>query len=125
MSALKKSRKEILMSVEFDIEFALSNLDHDTDIYAAVVDQYFISTPPMCNEMRTAAKSGDWETFRRHAHSIKSSSRTIGGMALGDLAEQIELDESTDLHHALEQVDMIEKCIHQLQVDANSAVAKL
>ena len=40
--------------------------------------------------MRTAAATGDVETFRRNAHSLKSNAYTFGATELGGLARELE-----------------------------------
>ena len=78
------------MAELLDYATAMEYLDNDAEIYSAVGQAYIESTPGLLDEMRLAITSGDWVTYQRHAHSIKSSSRTVGGMRLGDVAERIE-----------------------------------
>jgi HPt (histidine-containing phosphotransfer) domain-containing protein len=45
----------------------------------------------MLDELRLAYASGDADTFRRAAHSLKSNGNTFGALTLGRLAKNLEL----------------------------------
>ena len=52
-------------------------------------------------DLRTALEAGDTRLLRAHAHALKGSSRTIGAIALGEMACELErLGGSSDLASA-------------------------
>jgi len=73
-----------------DLKEAMAAIGDDPEIYEAVLESYREDSPNLFAAMETAAAEGDWTAFSRHAHSLKSSSRTIGGFALGLQAEEVE-----------------------------------
>jgi CheY-like chemotaxis protein len=59
------------------------------------------STRETLEDMRTALEAGDARLLRAHAHVLKGSSRTIGAIALGEMAFELErLGSSSDLASA-------------------------
>ena len=61
------------------------------DFVKELVDTFLEEAPAMLEELRTAYTTGDADTFRRTAHSLKSNSNTFGALALGTLARELEL----------------------------------
>lgn len=56
-----------------------------------LVDTFCEEAPQMLKDMRSALVSGDADTFRRAAHSLKSNSNTFGAERLGEMAREFEL----------------------------------
>ena len=73
-----------------DLEGALEDLAEDREIYKEVLIAYMEDTPGIIEELNTALEDKNVEILSRHAHSLKSSSRTIGGMRLGNVAAELE-----------------------------------
>ena len=73
-------------------------LDTDTAIgvlgseilYNRIVEEYYRSGEDKLNEIRSAYERADWKDYTIRVHSLKSSSRQIGAMELGDMAEALE-----------------------------------
>lgn len=61
------------------------------DFINELVDAFLDDAPNMFENMYTALKTGDAETFRRNAHSLKSNANTFGATELGLLAKELEL----------------------------------
>ena len=61
------------------------------DFARELVDTFLVEAPLMLDELRLAYGSGDADTFRRAAHSLKSNSNTFGALTLGKLAKDLEL----------------------------------
>ncbi|HEX5943222.1 MAG TPA: Hpt domain-containing protein [Anaerolineales bacterium] len=61
------------------------------DFINELIDAFLEDAPNMIQNMRTAAATGDVETFRRNAHSLKSNAYTFGATELGGLARELEL----------------------------------
>lgn len=77
-----------------DIENALKAMGDDQEIYEEVVATYLEVTPALFGTMAAAVRGGDRETLKRQAHSLKSSSFTVGARQLG--ATCLDLEKSTD-----------------------------
>jgi HPt (histidine-containing phosphotransfer) domain-containing protein len=56
-----------------------------------VVQVYFEETPQLLAGLRDALSKQDCETFRRAAHSIKSTSNSFGALQLGAQAKELEM----------------------------------
>ena len=60
------------------------------DFINELIDAFLEDAPDMIQNMRTATATGDVETFRRNAHSLKSNAYTFGATELGGLARELE-----------------------------------
>jgi HPt (histidine-containing phosphotransfer) domain-containing protein len=62
--------------------------------YPEIVDQlvelFVSSTPPLLEELRAGAASGDGEAVRRAAHKLKGSCQNIGAGFMAKLAHDLE-----------------------------------
>ena len=56
-----------------------------------LVDTFLAEAPTMLDELRQALRTGDADTFRRTAHSLKSNSNTFGATTLAALARELEV----------------------------------
>ena len=61
------------------------------DFINELIDAFLEDAPTMIQNMQTAAETGDVETFRRNAHSLKSNAYTFGATELGRLARELEV----------------------------------
>ena len=61
------------------------------DFINELIDAFLEDAPNMMQNMQTAAETGDVETFRRNAHSLKSNAYTFGATELGSLAREPEV----------------------------------
>ena len=61
------------------------------DFVAELVDTFLEEAPGMLAALRAARTSGDGDSFRRAAHSLKSNSLTFGAAALAAAARALEL----------------------------------
>ena len=55
-----------------------------------LVEVYLKSSPELVDSMRDAVASADAETIERSAHSLKSSSATLGALDLAELCKELE-----------------------------------
>jgi HPt (histidine-containing phosphotransfer) domain-containing protein len=60
------------------------------DFINELIDAFLEDAPLMVQNMQTALASGDVESFRRNAHSLKSNAYTFGATELGALARELE-----------------------------------
>ena len=83
--------------------------DLGDEFITELVDTYCTETPELIVSLQNAYKDQDSETFRRAAHSIKSSSASLGAMRLSEQARQLEMiGKSGDLSEAAGQLDNLE-----------------
>ncbi len=75
------------------------------DFINELIDAFLDDAPNMLNNMETALKENDVESFRRNAHSLKSNANTFGAMELGTLAKELEFmakENNMDIGNRLE-----------------------
>ena len=68
----------------------------DAGLIAKLVDTFARTTPPLLDELRSAAERGEDTTVRQLAHKLRGSSDTVGAQRLAELARQLELGEGAD-----------------------------
>jgi HPt (histidine-containing phosphotransfer) domain-containing protein len=61
------------------------------DFAAELLETFLAEAPAMLGDLQQAAATGDAESFRRAAHSIKSNAGLFGAVALADMARDMEL----------------------------------
>ena len=61
------------------------------DLINELIDAFLDDAPHMVQNMQTAVTTGDIESFRRNAHSLKSNAYTFGAAELGRLARELEV----------------------------------
>jgi HPt (histidine-containing phosphotransfer) domain-containing protein len=61
------------------------------EFLAELIDTYCEETPRLLHSLQASLALGDAEAFRRHAHSIKSSSATFGASGLAAQARDLEM----------------------------------
>ena len=77
--------------------------DEYPDIVDQLVDLFLTSTPPLLDELRDAADSGDDAELRRAAHKLKGSCQNIGATFMATLCRAIETGEG-DLHEKVAEL---------------------
>ena len=60
------------------------------DLYEKIVKEYYRAGQDKYNEIKSALDNEDWDKYTINVHALKSSSRQIGAMTLGDMAERLE-----------------------------------
>ena len=58
---------------------------------AELVETYLADTPVQLDAMTTAVEADDAEALVRPAHTLKSSSATVGAMRLSSVARELEM----------------------------------
>lgn len=82
--------------------------DVGADFVGELIAAYCDETPQLMAKLQLALTAQDADTFRQAAHSIKSTSNTFGALALGALAEELEmLGRAGDLADAQEKADRL------------------
>jgi CheY-like chemotaxis protein len=73
----------------FDTETALRSLG-SIALYDKILEEYYRSGRDKFEGIRQAYASEDWADYTIRVHALKSSSRQIGALGLGDMAEELE-----------------------------------
>jgi two-component system, sensor histidine kinase and response regulator len=85
-------------SPHFDPEQLKEVIGNDPESLAEMMDAYFDEAEPMVFALRNSLNSGNYVDSRSLAHRLKSASRSVGGVRLGDVCQAIE--GIGDLHSA-------------------------
>jgi two-component system sensor histidine kinase/response regulator len=64
--------------------------EYGEDFLIELIDVYLKDTPNRVMRLRQALDGGDPEAFVREAHTLKSSSASVGAMGLSTLAREME-----------------------------------
>ena len=88
------------------------------DFMPELVEAYLEDTPVQIAALRRALASGEAETFRRAAHSIKSTSKNFGASSLAEQARELEiLGREARLEGAGSLLDALEAVFEQVRVE--------
>ena len=68
----------------------LESVGGDQEFFAELIDEFQGDAPRQLETLRSATASGDAETARRAAHTLKSTGRTFGADALASLCYEAE-----------------------------------
>jgi CheY-like chemotaxis protein len=66
------------------------------EIVGQLIELFVESTPPLLEELREGADSGDGEAVRRAAHKLKGSCQNIGASFMAGLADNLEQAAAAD-----------------------------
>jgi PAS domain S-box-containing protein len=80
---------EIPMAVNINVFKTLTGINDETMIQSFLHD-FRLSAEKIAMELRTRHAAGELAAIGALAHKLKSSSRTMGALALGDLCEEME-----------------------------------
>ena len=88
---------------------SIKKLQHDTgqDLLKALTDVYFVQGPEALAKMTAALEKGDFETLKREAHSLKSSSGTLGIMRVFEICKSIEDETTLEEHPAKDHLTVL------------------
>ncbi|HIG29431.1 MAG TPA: Hpt domain-containing protein [Verrucomicrobiales bacterium] len=76
--------------VVFDREAFLERLMGDEELANSVKDGFLEDIPSQTKILLEALEAGDASTTEGQAHKIKGAAATVGGLALSQVAQQIE-----------------------------------
>ena len=86
---------------DLDLERLQLVTDGESALEEELLGIFLESARETLEDIRTALEAGDARLLRAHAHALKGSSRTIGAIALGEMACELEqLGDSSDLASA-------------------------
>jgi len=107
---LTKDNEANVPSVDRSVLRALRDLQMEgkPDIRKKVIQAYLSSSLPLLAQLREAAASNDQEALQNAAHSLKSSSATVGALKLSELCRELEMScRENRLEHAEDKVSAI------------------
>ena len=79
----------IVICDDIDTETAIRALG-SAALYDKIAEEYYRSGEDKYNGILTAFNNQDWKDYTIRVHALKSSSRQIGAMSLGNMAEALE-----------------------------------
>lgn len=86
------------------------------DDFAALVPVFIASTEEILAAIEAAWRQEDCEVLRRQAHSLKSSSASLGGQSLSQLAAELEqLGKSGELPNSGSFLDSLQREFAQIK----------
>ena len=74
----------------FDVSVLNELVGEDAQVVRELLSQYRAASARLAAEMRVAAPAPDMRQIGALAHKLKSSSRSVGALALGDLCAELE-----------------------------------
>jgi|WetSurMetagenome_2_1015567.scaffolds.fasta_scaffold684218_1 histidine phosphotransfer protein HptB len=78
------------------------------DFIDEILQAYFEETPKLIRNLQQALKTKDYEGFTRAAHSIKSTSNSVGALYYGTLARELEIiGKERNLENVSGKVEML------------------
>ena len=81
----------------------------DHEFFAELVDEFVADAPVQLEALRAALSSGDADSARRAAHTLKGTSRTFGAETLASLCQEVESAAAAgDLETGLARIDGID-----------------
>jgi HPt (histidine-containing phosphotransfer) domain-containing protein len=72
------------------LEALFESVGGDAEFFAELIDTYVADAPVQVDSLRAALEAGDVEALVRPAHTLKSSSASLGAMGLAEQCRQLE-----------------------------------
>ncbi|MTJ49801.1 Hpt domain-containing protein [Dolichospermum sp. UHCC 0259] len=73
------------------LESLLDMLEGDQEVFAEIINCYLMESPKIIAAIQTSASQGDADNLGKTAHSLKSSSASLGAMNVHQLCLELEL----------------------------------
>jgi HPt (histidine-containing phosphotransfer) domain-containing protein len=93
------------------------SLGDDGTVIQQLIDMYISDSPPLVADAVAALGRGDMATMARAAHSLKSTSASMGATAVSALARDLEL------HAKQNELAPSAAVLQRLQAELNDAIA--
>ncbi|MGK7933939.1 MAG: response regulator [Microcystaceae cyanobacterium] len=106
------------------LQFVKENLcGEDLKLLIEMIECYYQESEKQINCLTEALEGQDTTTLHRIAHSLKSSSASLGAMQLSQQCKQLEtLTHTGDLSTAPDTVDAIRQCYQTAKIALNNAI---
>ena len=99
-----------------EMTFAELKTTVGADFIGELIDAYLDDTPKLINELAESLAQQDVTKFGRTAHSIKSSSASLGALPLSWLAKELEMmGKQGNLSEAESKVKHLQESYFQVQ----------
>lgn len=98
--------------------------DNEIDILVDIATDCVNETQSLAKQIQTSFTVKDWELFNRSAHSMKSTSRALGGMEVSKHAERMEHD-STNFRSSDFNPNVLTDPVSELNRHVNAFVQEL
>ncbi len=104
----------------------LASVGGDAAFLVELIDTYLADAPSQLAQLRAALAAGDADQFRRAAHTLKSSSASLGAQPLSATAKELEMmGKAGALDPAGERIALAEEEFGQVRDELEKAKSKL
>jgi HPt (histidine-containing phosphotransfer) domain-containing protein len=87
-----------------------------SDFVTELIDIYSLDTEELIEKLRQALVAKDAVSFGRFAHTIKSSSASLGALVFSQQARELEMiGKSSDLSNAGSKLELLAAGFHQVK----------
>ena len=94
--SLEEERFQRLKEFGIDPELGVKNMGGSVETYEEILNIYFEELPDKIESLKKSGTLGDMKTYSIDAHSLKSTSASIGATALADMAREHEQQSRRD-----------------------------
>ena len=113
-AALEETVFDVLNKAGIDTEHGLNFCQHDEDIYREILTEYVRDHGARVERLNRFYEEKAWDSYVIEAHSLKSTSKTIGAVKLSDMAAGLEKaakekDEALIINDHWKTVELYEK----------------
>ncbi|QFS49341.1 PAS domain S-box protein [Nostoc sphaeroides CCNUC1] len=125
---LQSGQNQTLKSVKIDAKILQSlqlMLRGDRVAFVELIECYLTETPRLVQDISTAITTQDAQTLLNTAHQLKSSSASVGAIALAQLCKVLEAQGcSSKLENSLELISQLYQEYEQVKTALEKELAK-
>ncbi len=77
-------------AVPVDIQILKELVGDDAEMIRELLQEYRVNSAVITKDLHAAFQAGQWTTVGSTAHKLKSSSRSVGAIVLGELCAKLE-----------------------------------
>ncbi len=125
---LQEGQNQTLKSAKIDAKILQSLRDivrGDRVVFAELIKCYLTETPRLVQDISTAIANRDAQTIWKAAHQLKSSSASIGAIALAQLCKVLEAQgRSSELENTVELLPQLYQEYEQVKTALEKELAK-
>jgi len=121
------SNNESAMILDTSVVEALSSLAKPgkPSVFFTIASLFLKNTPDVLKNLREALDENDIETLSRLAHSLKSSSASLGALDLSEIAKRLEIDARKGNQKEFESaIQALEKAFEDVKQALETEIAK-
>ena len=79
-----------LRALGLDVEEGMAYCADDEEFYGEMLEEFVLEAQKGLEDLTQGYAAHDWERYARRAHTMKSTSRTIGAREVSEKARQLE-----------------------------------